>query len=235
MTFHLRQYFWVRINAASYSCTFQSGANYIFYFNLLWNVFAFCVCAALHKDKEKQCESPLACQESGEVLKAIIAASASSPKPSICLHILFFLISGGSAWLGSLQPPAVPAPHPLLSLCIWRCNEKMICLVQLEAAAWRPGLFKPIIPGLRRRAGDWEVFGGRRGLAAPLQLLFVSSWPSCALSASLVQNTRLPSRGYEKEESDWAPGSLSASWRGWTRKCRLVMCRSILKYPVSET
>lgn len=113
--------------------------------------------------------------KAGEVLKAIIASSsASSPQPRVCLHILFYLISGRPTRLGSAHSGLLT--HSL-SLFIWRCNEKMTRLVQLEEAARRPGPFKPIIPGWRRRARDWEVLGGSPGLAL-LPLLFVSSWPS---------------------------------------------------------
>lgn len=99
----------------------------------------------------------------------------------------------------------------------WCCNEKMICLVQLEEAAWRPGPFKPIISGWRRRGSDWEVFGGSPGLAL-LQLLFVSSWPS-ALYRLRSCKTQDSHRENMKRKRDWALASLSATWRrgrrGW--------------------
>lgn len=44
-----------------------------------------------------------------KVLKALIApSSGSSPQSSVCLHILFYLISVPSARLGSLQAPSLP-------------------------------------------------------------------------------------------------------------------------------
>lgn len=44
-----------------------------------------------------------------KVLKALIApSSGSSPQSSVCLHILFYLISVPSARLGSLQSPSLP-------------------------------------------------------------------------------------------------------------------------------
>lgn len=44
-----------------------------------------------------------------KVLKALIAPSSGSlPQSSVCLHILFYLISVPSARLGSLQSPSLP-------------------------------------------------------------------------------------------------------------------------------